>query len=86
MPVWLIGPRAPSLTFYSGRPVVRLSDADADRQLGSEMDGWIVARTTVVRRVTAPACRMRGRISVVDQVGTMTLAYVRRGTSNCRLP
>jgi 4-amino-4-deoxy-L-arabinose transferase-like glycosyltransferase len=77
IPVWLIGPRAPSLTFYSRLPVVRLTDAEADEPKFPATEGWIVARAGWIGRCVAPACPI-SRIHVVDQHGAMMLAFMGR--------
>ena len=45
LPVWFVGPRAPSLTFYAGRPLVRITESDGATWNPPADDGWIVADT-----------------------------------------
>lgn len=42
LPVWMIGPRAPSLTFYASRPVIRISEDELATSLAlpSECGLW----------------------------------------------
>jgi 4-amino-4-deoxy-L-arabinose transferase-like glycosyltransferase len=70
-PVWMIGPRAPSLTFYSGHTVTRLSESEADRWTLPTRDAWIVADTVWLSRrlVNQPDRRWERR----ETFGGMTL-------------
>jgi len=73
VPVWLIGPRAPSLTFYAGRRVVRLSEREADRHAFPASDALIVANTNwLSHRMTMLADA--GRLQAIESFGDMTLA------------
>ncbi len=42
-PLWLVGPRAPSLTFYAGRSVTRIAPDEVFRRPVCEAGAWIVA-------------------------------------------
>jgi 4-amino-4-deoxy-L-arabinose transferase-like glycosyltransferase len=76
-PVYLVGPRAPSLTFYVGRPVARLSEAEAEaRTSWPNQELWIVASTDWLRPGRLPAS-WTGRLEIVDKSGSMTLARLR---------
>ena len=76
LPVCLVGPRAPSLTFYAGRPVLRLSERDAKLGSWPREAGWIVASTDWLRSGDVPPS-WAGRLQLVDQSGSMTLARLR---------
>jgi 4-amino-4-deoxy-L-arabinose transferase-like glycosyltransferase len=75
-PVYLVGPRAPSLTFYAGRPVSRLSESEATLYLWPHRDLWVVASNGWLRPEYVPA-EWTGRFQIVDQSGSMTLARLR---------
>ena len=77
MPVYLVGPRAPSLTFYAGRPVARLSESEAQSQIWTREEGWVVASTDWLQSGHAPPA-WAGRLQFVDRAGSMTLARLRR--------
>jgi len=72
--VWLIGPRAPSLTFYAGRSVARVDPSQHDTNLRLESDGWIVADSAWLAEHAGHSDFDRVSVDVVDECGTMSLA------------
>jgi hypothetical protein len=80
--VWMIGPRAPSLTFHAARPVVRLTQAELGEHLPQMSEGWIVTDGNwLLRSLDSPAVG-NPRIEVVDDTGPMVL--VRACPTVCR--
>jgi 4-amino-4-deoxy-L-arabinose transferase-like glycosyltransferase len=75
-PVFLVGPRAPSLTFFAARPVTRLTSDELQEALNEHPDAWIVVDT---RWLQQDAASRLGNlvIDVVDDRGTMAVARVR---------
>jgi 4-amino-4-deoxy-L-arabinose transferase-like glycosyltransferase len=73
LPVWLVGPRAPSLSFYSGHRIRRFSSATAAEQPLPTTEMWIVAETDWLKRVT-PSLGGGPRLELIDTVGGMALA------------
>ncbi len=80
-PVWMVGPRAPSLTFYAARPVRRLTEAEFAEHVPQMIEGWIIADRN---RLLSPGSQPLGnsRIEVVDDSGHMALVRVCAG--ECR--
>ena len=72
LPIWVIGPRMPSLTFYAGRRVSRLSEGDALHAPLPPHDAWIVADSGwLMRRAQSPDDA--SRMQIIDSYGSMTL-------------
>ena len=80
-PVWMVGPRAPSLTFYAARPVRRLTEAEFAEHVPQISEGWIIADKNWL---FSPGSQPIGnsRIEVVDDSGRMALVRVCAG--ECR--
>jgi hypothetical protein len=73
LPVWLIGPRAPSLTFHSGHVIQRFSDAGAAEQALPTTETSIVADTDWLKCLpNSPAGAQR--LERIDTMGGMPLA------------
>ena len=72
-PIWLDGYRTPSLTFYTGRPIVRVAhDKDLNGVIAGG-EGWVVVEA---RRTNMDPLRARldaGRASIVDRAGDVLL-------------
>jgi hypothetical protein len=75
-PIWLLGPRAPSLTFYAGRPVTRVDVNDAEEHLTSSTEGWVIAPNDWLERARTREPWLSLHMSVVDGTGAMTLLRV----------
>lgn len=75
-PVWMSGPRAPSLTFYAGRAVRRVTETELGEDFPRMSEGWIIAdRKGLPDSPTSPTFG-NPRIEVVDDTGHMTLVRV----------
>ena len=75
-PIWLLGPRAPSLTFYAGRPVRRLDVHDAEEYIPPSAEGWMIVPSDWLEGAQTREPWRSLRMSVVDRTGTMTLLRV----------
>jgi hypothetical protein len=74
-PVWMVGPRTPSLTFFAGRPVIRLGSDEIAQLMSQDRAGWLVADTRWLTALTPQDLNGR-RLEPVSQHGTMTLVRV----------
>lgn len=76
LPIWMVGPRAPSLTFFASRPVSRVTETELVDLFSQGLEGWIVVDTVWLRDADHTRRFPRACIDVLDQRGTMTLARV----------
>ena len=77
-PVWLVGYRAPSLTFYASRPVTLVTDVGELRDvLRARVAGWIVLEQDVYNDSLATAALHDTGIEIVATGGRMVLLRVR---------
>ena len=75
-PIWLDGYRTPSLTFYTGRPIVRVAhDADLNGVIAGG-EGWIVVEARRTRMDPLRARLDAGRASIVDRTGDVVLVHL----------
>ena len=75
-PIWMVGPRAPSLTFFAAHPVSRITEGELIDLLSMGADGWIIVDTNWLRQADS-SHRFSGEfIDARDTSGTMTLARV----------
>ena len=76
-PIWMVGPRAPSLTFFAAHPVSRITEGELTHLLCLGADGWIIVDSNWLREADSSR-RFSGEfIDARDTSGTMTLARVR---------
>jgi 4-amino-4-deoxy-L-arabinose transferase-like glycosyltransferase len=74
-PAWMVGPRAPSLTFFAGRPVIRYTSDQFEEVMSHERAGWLVADTRWL--TTLSPRQLNGHsLETVSQHGTMSLVRV----------
>jgi 4-amino-4-deoxy-L-arabinose transferase-like glycosyltransferase len=74
-PVWMVGPRAPSLTFFAGRPVIRFTSDQIEELMSRAHAGWLVADTRWL--TTLSPHQLNGHtLKPVSQHGTMSLMRV----------
>jgi 4-amino-4-deoxy-L-arabinose transferase-like glycosyltransferase len=73
LPVWEIGARAPSLTFHAGRPIARVSEADARGTSLPAVDAWIVVEQDWVD-LHSPTFVRDPRWEPVESIGGVLLA------------
>jgi 4-amino-4-deoxy-L-arabinose transferase-like glycosyltransferase len=77
-PAWIQNYRAPSLTFYAGRPVERVAgDEDLEAVIREAGDGWIVLGADwETKPVLADRIR-EGRAAIVDRTPRLALVRLR---------
>jgi len=77
LPIWLIGPRAPSLTFFAAHPVTMVSEDDLSRMFRSGgVNGWVIADATWLRDANASHRFPEVLIDPLLTSGVKTLAMV----------
>ena len=80
-PVWMVGPRAPSLTFFGRHPVTRLDKSEIEQLMSQDVDGWLVADTRWVSELSTQ--RLNGHTLVpVSSYGSMTLVRIHRAVGS----
>jgi 4-amino-4-deoxy-L-arabinose transferase-like glycosyltransferase len=73
-PVWLVGRRAPSLTFYAGRPVLTAPDLPTlEVEISRERAGWLALTHDDWARLSAPGGFTPGESALVAVRGRMVL-------------
>lgn len=77
LPVWMVGPRAPSLTFFSGRPVARVTEAELSEILSVGTEGWIIVDRGWLHRAIADGRFPESQVEIREESGSMALAHVR---------
>jgi 4-amino-4-deoxy-L-arabinose transferase-like glycosyltransferase len=80
-PVWMVGPRAPSLTFFAGRPITRVDKADIEQLMSQDVDGWLVGDTHWLSELSSG--QMDGHtLTPIGSYGSMTLSRLHPAPRN----
>jgi 4-amino-4-deoxy-L-arabinose transferase-like glycosyltransferase len=85
-PVWMVGPRAPSLTFFSGRPVARVTEVELSEILTVGAEGWIIVDRGWLHRAIADGRFPESHVEIREETGSMALAHVRCSVHPSRGP